>query len=142
MARVASRPIAAEWEGRPFDYERVVQPVLDRRCAGCHDGRPGSRLNLTGATDDSRVPASYRALVGQGWVHYFDWSYNPGGNEKAEPNTFGNRRSRLWQVLDAGHHGVRLTCDEELRLKAWVDLNCPLWPDYRHRLSRPLASGR
>ncbi|HSV73774.1 MAG TPA: discoidin domain-containing protein [Chthonomonadales bacterium] len=142
LASAATRPTMAEWEGRPFDYERVVQPVLDRRCAGCHDGRPSSRLNLTGASDESRVPASYRALVGQGWVHYFDWSYNPGGNEKAEPKTFGNRRSRLWQVLDAGHYGVELTRDEELRLKTWVDLNCPLWPDYRHRLSRPLATGR
>jgi len=32
---------------------------------------------------------------------------------------------------------VTLTPDDLLRLKTWVDLNCPLWPDYMNRELRP-----
>jgi formylglycine-generating enzyme required for sulfatase activity len=37
------QPVDIEpWYGPPrgFDFEREVQPVLDRYCTGCHDGRP------------------------------------------------------------------------------------------------------
>jgi hypothetical protein len=115
----------------------VVQPVLDRKCASCHDGRPEARLNLTGARDAERVPASYRALVSGGWVHYVDCGWNSGGCEKREPLTFGTVKSKLWPLLDAGHHGVELTRDERHRLTCWTDLNCPLWPDYIERSRRP-----
>ena len=29
-----------------------------------------------------------------------------------------------------------MTRDEMRAIKAWVDLNCPLWPDYQYRLDR------
>lgn len=137
VARQPRRPVRADWEGRPFDYQAVVQPVLDRHCVSCHAGDGADGLDLTGRLDAAKVPASYRTLVGGGLVHYFDWSYNPGGTEKAEPLTFGTRRSRLWEVLDGGHHEVDLSLDETLRLKTWIDLNCPLWPDYQLRERRP-----
>ncbi|MCZ7638772.1 MAG: hypothetical protein M5U12_23570 [Verrucomicrobia bacterium] len=70
-------------------------------------------------------------------MHYFDWSYGA-RHYKAEPLTFGSVRSRLWEVLrDPDHAEVRLQADQTHALKAWIDLNCPLWPDYRYRLDRP-----
>ena len=125
------------WGRGPFSYERVVQPVLDRKCISCHDGRPEARLDLTGTLDMNRAPASYRALISGGWVHYVDCGWNSGGCEKREPLTFGTLKSKLWTVLDAGHHGVALTSDERQRIKCWTDLNCPLWPDYIERTQRP-----
>jgi hypothetical protein len=70
-------------------------------------------------------------------VHFVDCGWNSGGCEKREPLTFGTLKSKLWAVLDAGHHGVMLTSDEKQRLKCWTDLNCPLWPDYIERSHRP-----
>jgi hypothetical protein len=61
-------------------------------------------------------------------------------HHKAEPLTFGTTASKLWNVLDAGHHDVRLTRDEMHRIKCWIDLNCPLWPDYQYRLDRQAKS--
>ncbi len=133
------RVVRHPWDGRPFSFERDVQPVLDRRCAGCHDSRHESGVDLRGTPGDDKVPMSYRTLIGQGLVHYFDWSYNPGGNEKAEPLTFGSRRSKLMHLIRSGHHGVRMTASDALRIKTWVDLNCPLWPDYVHRPDRAAA---
>ena len=125
------------WGAEPFDYQRVVQPVLDANCVSCHNGTVPNRTDLRGQLDAQRVPASYRALIAGGWVHYFDWHYGS-RHFKAEPLTFGTRQSRLFTMLDQpSHPEVPLAPDELRALKGWIDLNCPLWPDYRFRPDRP-----
>ncbi|MFW6163587.1 MAG: hypothetical protein ACODAJ_12520, partial [Planctomycetota bacterium] len=121
----------------PFDYQRVVQPVLDAHCVRCHDGKHKRKIDLRGNLDPERIPESYKTLIRQGWVHVVDMSYNSGGNEKLAPLTFGTVRSKLIQALEGGHHDVELTRGEMRRLKCWIDLNCPLWPDYQFRPDRP-----
>ncbi len=135
-ARCAPATLAPPpWGAVPFSFERVVQPVLDARCVRCHDANHKQKLNLAGTLDAEKVPASYRTLIAGGWVHYFDMTYRL-RHAKAEPLTFGTLKSKLWQTLDAGHHGVQLTRDEMHALKCWIDLNCPLWPDYTPRQQR------
>jgi hypothetical protein len=124
------------WGAVPFAYEKVVQPVWDAHCVRCHDANHEQKLDLTGTLGPDRVPASYRTLIAQGWVHYFDYTWGREHN-KAEPFTFGTTQSKLWKVLQAGHHDARLTRDEMHRVKCWTDLNCPLWPDYIQRELRP-----
>jgi len=51
--------------------------------------------------------------------------------------SFGTLKSKLWTVLNAGHYDVQLTPVERERIKCWIDLNCPLWPDYEHLPERP-----
>ncbi len=136
-ARRAPDPLVPPpWGATAFSYERVVQPVLDARCVRCHDEHHKQKINLAGTLDAERVPASYRTLIAGGWVHYFDMTYRL-RHSLAAPLTFGTSQSRLWQVLDAGHHEVKLTRDEMHALKCWIDLNCPLWPDYIPRPQRP-----
>ncbi len=138
MRRPPDRLDPPPWGAVPFSYEKVVQPVLDRQCVRCHEGRlRGARPDLRGKLDKHRVPASYRSLIERGWVHYFDYTYGI-RPFKAEPLSFGTLQSRLWDVLaDPDHKEVSLTRDEMRAVKAWVDLNCPLWPDYMYRLDRP-----
>ena len=125
------------WGTAAFDYQRMVQPVLDAHCVRCHNGSEPGRTDLRGTLDAGRVPASYRALIEGGWVHYFDFTYGM-RHFKAEPLTFGTLRSRLWSVLgDTQHQDVSLDEPGLRALKAWVDLNCPLWPDYIYRPERP-----
>ncbi len=124
------------WGAEPFSFERVVQPVLDKRCVSCHDGAKKERLDLRGTLDGERVPASYRSLVSGGWVHYFDMHYGA-RHFKAEPLTFGTLRSRLWEALaKKQHQEVKLSVEERRAITAWTDLNCPLWPDYQYRPDR------
>lgn len=125
------------WGVEPFDYQRVVQPVLDTHCVRCHDGREPGRTDLRGTLDAGRVPASYRALIEGGWVHYFDLTYGM-RHFKAEPLSFGTLQSRLWPVLADEHHKEVSLDEPSLRaFKTWTDLNCPLWPDYLYRPDRP-----
>ncbi|MBM4000253.1 MAG: hypothetical protein FJ297_12090 [Planctomycetes bacterium] len=125
------------WGAGPFAYETVVQPVWNERCVSCHNASDPMKIDLSPTLDAEKVPASYRTLIAQGWVHYLDCGYNSGGNEKREPLTFGTIKSKIWSVLDAEHHGVALTPDEKHRVTCWIDLNCPLWPDYQYRGNRP-----
>lgn len=139
------RPIAQEpreldvasWAGVPFSFEQVVQPVLDKNCVQCHNDGHKKGLDYRGVLDENRVPASYRTLITQGLVSYCDFGWNSGGCEKLDPLSVGTVKSKLWEVLDGGHKDVRLTTDEMRRVKTWIDLNCPLWPDYMDRTTRP-----
>jgi len=124
------------WGTEPFDYQRVVQPVLNAHCVRCHDGSVAGRTDLRGTLDASRVPRSYRTLIEGGWVHYFDFTYGM-RHFKAEPLSFGTLKSKLWDVLNKGHYEVKLNRDEVHAIKAWIDFNCPLWPDYIQRELRP-----
>jgi hypothetical protein len=142
MARVPQYLQTASWGGKPFDYEEVVQPVLDSRCVGCHDSGHELGLDFTSTQDQHAIPRSYRTLIEKGLVHYCDYGWNSGGCEKLEPLTFGTVKSRLWEVLNAGHHDVRLEMEEVRRIKTWIDLNCPLWPDYVDRTQRVGVLGK
>ena len=125
------------WGAVPFAYEEVVQPVWDRRCIRCHDGGPdGAAPDLRGLRDADAIPASYRSLIEGGWVHYFDFAYGM-RHFKAEPLSFGTLQSRLWEALEGPHHEeVTLDAGELRAVKAWIDMNCPLWPDYTYRPDR------
>lgn len=123
------------WGAGPFSYERVVQPVWDAHCVRCHDARDKQGVNLTGTLDRDKVPASYRTLITGGWVHYFDYTWNL-RHHKAEPMTFGTLASKLRPYLEANHYGMHLTEPELHAVKCWIDLNCPLWPDYQFRPRR------
>ncbi len=125
------------WGSTAYDYQRIVQPVLDNQCVECHNGTEPGRTDLRGTLDEGRVPASYRALIEGGWVHFFDFTYGM-RHFKAEPMSFGTLQSPLWKVLSDEHHkSVTLSRDQRRALKAWIDLNCPLWPDYIFRPDRP-----
>jgi len=128
-----------EWGGEPFSYERIVQPVWDANCVSCHNESHPKGLDLRGDLNVERVPTSYRTLITRGLVHYLDCGWNSGGCEKLPPLSFGTLKSPLWSVLNAGHQEVALSRDEMARVKTWIDLNCPLWPDYIERQSRPLG---
>ena len=133
--RAPSELQSPPWGAGPVSYEKVVQPVWDAKCISCHDAS-GKQIDLTGKLDGDKIPASYRTLITRGLVHYFDCTW---GQEhvQAAPMTFGTVRSKLWKTLDAGPHDVKLSSEEMRRVKCWIDMNCPLWPDYVHLPDRP-----
>ena len=143
----------APWRGprRGFSFSREVQPVLDRFCVGCHDGKP---------RDDGKTPADLRGnqdafiiyrggdpkgslvrgvpreeLLGK-YGGVFDPSYitlrsyiRVGGLESdlhlLPPMEFHAETSELIQMLRKGHYGVRLDAEAWDRLFTWIDLNAP-----------------
>ena len=150
------RPLAARsepahlqpppWGPGRSRIERVVQPIWDARCVRCHDAADKQNSNLTGVLDAEQIPASYRTLIAQGWVHYFSYSWGL-THHKAVPLSFGTLQSKLKKVLDGEHYEVRLDARraapdqvlDRLELPALAGLPLPPRPPRpgrRHTLSR------
>ena len=140
----ARRPPSAIRPGpegsRPFSYPRLVQPVLDRHCVKCHDGRDPKRSILTGEPDGA-FSKSYNALVPL--VSYSAWG-RP--EQNLEPTTapmrFGALGSRLTALLDQGHAEVRLPAEDEDRLVTWMDANALFYGTFDPEEQRQQLAGR
>ncbi|MCL2104099.1 MAG: hypothetical protein FWH21_03460, partial [Kiritimatiellaeota bacterium] len=133
----------------PFSYPRLVQPVLDKHCAGCHadtiaavkvgdkvpprlDGEvtlnpKGSYMNLP-----TRYFASYLSLAEPfGFISYGAGSnWNSPKFYRTFPGQFGARASKLYPMLKAGHHDVKLSPDEMSRIVIWLDSVCQFYGVY------------
>ena len=125
------------WYGptRGFSFKREVQPVLDRHCVACHDGREGERgvrlADLRRKAEDGwgGFTPSYLAL------HPFVRRPGPESDYHLQmPLEYHADTSELIQMLAKGHHGVELDGEAWERLITWIDLNVPdhgTWSEHR-----------
>ena len=141
MAREPSE--ITPWYGpeRGFDFRREVQPVLDRYCVRCHDGKDAApaatpfrgglaKPVLTDRPDvcikskdvyylnDGLFPPSYLELCS-----YVRNHTQEGDNDVLSPCDVAADTTALVQLLENGHHGVRLDAESWDRLNTWIDLN-------------------
>ena len=140
---------------RGFDFERDLQPVLDRYCAACHSGvkgRPdlraaalvpgykGIQASVPGwwskADHERYDPNLMRVKQRKPWAIRFTPAYEAlhpyarrygleGDYELSNPGEYHASTSELIQMLEKGHHGVRLDAEAWDRLNTWIDLNVP-----------------
>lgn len=126
------------WYGptRGFSFKREVQPVLDAHCVRCHDGQaradgkvlPDFRLreeiHPACASDNyskgTRFSPSYIALRSYVRGHTIESDIH-----LLNPCEFHAGTTRLMQILDRGHEGVKLDDEGYDRLVTWIDLNTP-----------------
>ena len=121
------------WYGpaRGFSFTREVQPVLDRYCVGCHNGKKPERPNftLTAKSGFRNFTPSYVAL------HPFVRRPGPESDYALQaPLEWHASTSELVQKLEKGHHGVKLDAEAWDRLITWIDLNVPdhgTWHEHR-----------
>ncbi len=119
-ARPPSRITPGPSGSWPLRFDRLVQPVLDRKCVSCHepdgDDPRAAALDLTD-------PAAYDLLVRYGSPSLYDhvWArYRAGASREG---ACAARTSGLLALLDGpeGHHGAALDADERRRLIVWMD---------------------
>lgn len=138
----------APWYGpaRGFDFAREVQPVLDKYCVECHDGRPERcdlrseelvteyRGRIPGRLDITRMHRDHKSLD-EGHIRYtpayealvpYIRRVNVGDNVSLlTPGHYHADTSELIQMLQKGHQGVELDAEAWDRLVTWIDLNGP-----------------
>jgi hypothetical protein len=133
LHRAASR-IKPEPDGsNPFNYVRLVQPVLDRNCVGCHQKQKA--IDLTGAIEGPYGwTRSYINLAEKHgfYFHVFNGSINTGihGGSRTTAGEFGARASKLIRYTDEQHHGVKLSQEDFHRLTLWLDCNSEFYGSY------------
>jgi hypothetical protein len=126
-------PIAPGPDGtQPFSYPRLVQPVLDRHCARCHDGTPEpdkGRLVLTGGAEGC-FTRSYNSL--RPYVRWYEWGNASIAAAVTRPGHIGADESRLTAILaDAVHRrGAALPPEDRQRIYIWLDGNAPFYGTY------------
>lgn len=124
LRRAPSTPAADVDGSNPFSYPRLVQPVLDRHCVACHGRNPGKAPNLGREPVQNHWFASYNSLA----MKYGFWDY--GDNLRTTPGKFGARASKLFALLDSGHHDVKLPPEDLHRLTLWLDLSTMFYGVY------------
>ena len=109
---------------RSFSFLNEVQPLLDKNCVSCHDGKKETLPNFADTSRVKGAPApgsvSYWAL------HPFVRRNGPEGDYTGLRATeFSADTSELIQVLKKDHYGVTLSPEEWEKLYTWIDMNAP-----------------
>ena len=136
------------WYGpaRGFDFAREVQPVLNRYCIECHDGRQDRcdlrpeevvrnyRGRVPGRLDITRMHRQHKS-IDKGHIRYspayeallpYIRRVNIGDTVSLlTPAHYHADTSELVQMLQKGHQGVTLDQEAWNRLVTWIDLNGP-----------------
>jgi hypothetical protein len=119
----------------PFSFPRLVQPVLERNCVACHEKEPKAPDLRKG--DWKRNPyywyASYDNL--REYAFFFGSvrnTYDPWTTPRTIPGQFGARASKLYQILEQGHHDVKLSTKDFHRITLWLDSNSDFFGSYEN----------
>lgn len=149
MKRGPSALTPAPEGSNPFSYPRLVQPVLNKHCAACHAekikaAQPGQKIPPRLDAEVTELPikkymnrptryyASYISLAEPyGFTSYgakSDW--NSPAFYRTTPGAFGARASKLYALLQRGHHDVKLNADEKARIITWLDSVCQFYGVY------------
>ncbi|MBN2269282.1 MAG: hypothetical protein JXN61_01625 [Sedimentisphaerales bacterium] len=130
----APSKIQPDVEGsNPFSFARLVQPVLERNCVACHEKDPqGTDLRKGDWEKDANYRyASYMNLRDYAFFYgATSNTYDPWSEPRTVPGKFGARGSRLFDILEKGHHGVELPREDYHRLTLWLDCNSDFFGAY------------
>jgi hypothetical protein len=116
--------IAPEMDGtNPFNFTRLVQPVLDAKCVACHAAANNPRAIDLRAGDPAKNANTWSTSFTnlRPFVAFYDNATFT--DAYTVPGRFGARASRLYAMLQKGHHEVALSDEEWRRLTIWMDSN-------------------
>jgi hypothetical protein len=123
----------------PFNYVRLVQPVLNRNCVDCHlkEKAPDLTDVVEGKNGWTR---SYNNLAEKYgfYFHVSNGSINTGvhGGSRTVPGKFGARASGLLKFMDEQHYGVKLSEEDFRRLTLWLDCNSEFYGSYENTIAQ------
>ena len=130
-------PQPGEVAPRPLHYPTDIQPILDRHCVECHNGKdPKAQPDLCGEMT-AMFNRSYENLLKDGQVHTIrEWAgltYSMQNAEAVLPYEHGSHPSKLIQILREGHYDKELSREEWIKLVTWIDCGAPFYGSYYGR---------
>jgi hypothetical protein len=127
IARAPSR-LQPEVDGAmPLAFPRLVQPVLDRNCVGCHQ-KEAKAPSLAGKVSGDRRNGQHLVWT-EAYLTLSRFAWAAGGS-RSTPGQVGARASRLLPMLEKGHHDVKLSPEDFHRLTLWLDGSSPFFGAY------------
>jgi hypothetical protein len=149
MRRAASVLKPGPEGSNPFSYPRLVQPVLEKNCVSCHTEK--IKAAQAGEKAPPRLDREVIERTAKGWMNKSSFYYASyislaepygfttyGANRdwnspkfyRTFPGAFGARASKLYALLQKGHHDVKLSDDEMSRVVTWLDSVCQFYGVY------------
>jgi len=145
------------WYGPPrgFSFKREVQPVLNKYCVGCHDGKnfgdrqpiskqpvflgrlPAGGVSPRNCPDFTTKDKNGERNFTQPYLALHPYVRRPGPESDYHmqvPMEYHADTSELIQLLKKGHFNVKLDNEAWDRLVTWIDLNVPdhgTWHEHR-----------
>jgi hypothetical protein len=120
----------------PLSFPRLVQPVLDKKCVGCHEkNRDKKAPSLQGDkfTKKEGWSEAFNTLRGMAWrKHGGNGAIGTNRGSYSVPGKVGARESKLYKHLTkkGGHHDLELTPEEMRRITLWLDCNSNFYGAY------------
>ena len=119
----------------PFNFPRLVQPVLDRHCVRCHQGEKA--VDLRGVVEG---PHGWtRAYTNLARKHGFFFTVSNGainagvhGGSRTMAGRFGARAAPLFKRLIEGHSKLELPPHDLHRIALWLDCNSEFYGAYEN----------
>lgn len=114
----------------PLSYPILIQPILNRACLSCHEGKKDQPTpNLTGTPADN-FSISYKNL--RPWLKWYEWGKNSIRPISTLPGQCGADMSPLSKILDDSHHGgkIKLSDADRKTLYLWMDANADFYGVY------------
>ncbi len=143
----------APWYGptRGFAFKREVQPVLDKHCVSCHNGKPQSDgkplfdLQTAEAIHPQAANASYNngTKFTPSYLALRQFVRSPtieSDMHLLTPGEFHADTTKLVQILRKGHHGVQLDKESWDRIITWIDLHTPAHGTWHEIVGEALVS--
>lgn len=127
-----------EWYGkeRGFSYRHEIQPILDKYCVSCHEGKRPGRPYLKGDKWITDWTSRIGGRAGSDYGGHFTLSYadlhryvrRPGIESDMEmlvPMDVHADQTELMQLLTKGHYDVSMDREAMEKLSCWIDYNAP-----------------
>ena len=138
----------------PFNFPRLVQPILDKHCVECHiqakaEGKSFGLGHIEPAAQiGPKVPEKLAAHFFESYINLqpfvyvpsrqwsLDWddplpahggAWNQFTVARTFPGQFGANKSPLWHLLKKGHYDVSLEPLELRALALWLDNNADFY---------------
>lgn len=126
MRRLPSKIMPEVGGLEPLNFHRLVKPVVEAKCAGCHK----EKGNGPDMGYKSLQPYAFYLIGGKPTSG--PWLTIPRhGGSRSVPGKHGAYGAPLLKYLDKSHYGVDLTKEEFRRLTMWLDCNSNELGDYR-----------
>ena len=114
----------------PLSFPRLVQPVLDKHCVSCHEKNKHAKAPSLAGTAAGKFgwSRSYVSLTG----HAYSLSGKPPERQpvRTTPGKFGAKASKLYRMLEKGHHKLKLPPGDLHRIALWLDCNSNFFGAY------------
>ncbi|MCL1920602.1 MAG: hypothetical protein FWG50_05915 [Kiritimatiellaeota bacterium] len=108
-----------------LDFQRDIQPILDRNCTACHNAaKRAGGVNLTAARTANHSAAYMTLLIHKQVAD----GRNGLGNQP--PRTLGSSASPLLKRLSGGHKNVKATPEEWRTAWLWIESGAPYAGSY------------